>query len=71
MALTSVSWQVINTPAAAAADIAAKANAINTDGKYEGLLVWDSTNRRLMRARGGTDVSPWDCVDGSVSVTPA
>jgi hypothetical protein len=34
-------------------------------------MVWDTTNRRMMRARGATDVSPWDCVDGSVSVTPA
>lgn len=71
MALTSVSWQLINTLSVSAANIADKASAVNTAGKYEGLMVWDTTNRRLMRARAALDVSPWDCVDGSVSVTPA
>ena len=71
MTLTSVSWQLIATASTPAADIANKAASVNTSGKYEGLMVWDSTNRRLMRARGETDISPWDCVDGSVTVTPA
>ncbi len=71
MGLTTVSWQFIDTPNATAAAVADKANAINTSGKYAGLMVWDTTNRRLMRARGATDISPWDCVDGSVTVTPA
>ena len=71
MSLTSVSWQLINTASASAADIASKTSGVNTAGKYEGLMIWDTTNRRLMRARGATDISPWDCVDGSVSVTPA
>jgi hypothetical protein len=71
MSLTSVSWQLINTASISAANIASKTSSANTTGKYEGLMVWDTTNRRLMRARGATDVSPWDCVDGSVSVTPA
>ena len=71
MALTTVSWQLINTASVLAADIANKTASVNVSGKYEGLMVWDSTNHRLMRARGATDVSPWDCVDGSVTVTPA
>jgi hypothetical protein len=71
MSLTSVSWALVNTSSVTAANIANKAASVNTTDKYEGLMVWDTTNRRLMRARGSTDVSPWDCVDGSVSVTPA
>lgn len=71
MALTSVSWQLIDTASVSAVNIADKASAVNVSGKYEGLMVWDTTNRRLMRARGASDVSPWDCVDGSVTVTPA
>ena len=71
MSLTSVSWALISTLSVSAANIANKAAAVNTNGKYEGLMVWDTTNRRLMRARAATDVSPWDCVDVSVSVTPA
>lgn len=54
-----------------AANIAAKANAINTTGKINGLLVWDTTNNRLMRASGSTDTDAWWVVDGSASVTPA
>jgi hypothetical protein len=71
MALTQVSWSLIDTPSVSATNISNKASTVNTAGKYEGLMVWDTTNRRMMRARGATDVSPWDCVDGSVSVTPA
>ena len=70
MSLTSVSWQLINTPSATAASIADKTNAINTVGKYEGLMVWDITNKRLMRASGSADVSDWDCVAGTPSITP-
>lgn len=54
-----------------AAQIADKTNAINTTTKYRGKLVWDTTNTRLMRASNTSDVSPWHCVDGSVTVTPA
>lgn len=71
MGLTFVSWQLVNTPSATDTAIADKTNAINTTGKYEGLMVWDSTNKRLMRASGETDVSAWDCVAGTPSVTPA
>lgn len=71
MALTAVSWQVISTPTATAADLADKAASVNTTGKYEGLMVWDADNKRLMRASGATDTDPWDCVDGLTSVTPS
>ena len=69
--ITKVSWDLINTASVSAADIANKAAAVNTTNKYAGLFVWDTTNTRLMRASGATDVSSWICVDGSVTVTPA
>lgn len=59
------------TREAAAADIAAIGNAVNTAGKFAGLLVWDTTNNRMMRARGSAAADPWDVVDGSASVTPS
>lgn len=71
MSLTSISWQLIDTASISATDIASMTSGVNTSGKYEGLMIWDTTNRRLMRARGATDISPWDCVDGLVSVTPS
>lgn len=71
MAITQVSWGLIDTVSVAATAIADKTNAVNTTNKYAGLMVWDTTNTRLMRASGSTDVSPWNCVDGSVTVTPA
>lgn len=54
-----------------AANIAAKAHAVNTRGKFIGKRVWDNTGRRELRARGTTDISPWDVIDGSAAVTPA
>ena len=71
MSLTQVSWSLIDTSTATAVNIADKTSAVNTVGKYAGLMVWDGTNKRLMRAAGGLDVSDWDCVDGNVSVTPS
>lgn len=68
---TKVAWGVINTQSATAADIANKASSVNTTDKYAGLFIWDSTNNRLMRASGASDVSVWWVVDGSASVTPA
>lgn len=71
MSLTQVPWGMISTFAASATDIANKASSVNTANKYEGLFIWDSTNHRLMRSEGATDVSVWWVVDGSISVTPA
>jgi len=63
---------VMGSPAEyAAVDIANVAHALNTTGKETGLLVWDTTNHRMMRARAGLAASIWDAVDGSVAVTPA
>lgn len=71
MSLTQVNWGMISTSSAPATDIANKASSINTANKYAGLFIWDSTNHRLLRAEGATDVSAWWVVDGSTSITPA
>lgn len=68
---TQATWGILYTPTALATAIADKTNAINTTNKYEGLMVWDTTNNRLLRASGALDVSPWYVVDGSASVTPS
>ena len=71
MSLTQVSWQFINTVSVTATDIADKTAPVNTTNKYAGLFVWDSTNHRLMRSEGATNVSVWWVVDGSASITPS
>jgi len=71
MALTTVSWGMIDTKSVTATDISSAANSVNTIGKYAGLYVWDTTNNRLMRSSGALATSPWYVVDGSASVTPA
>lgn len=71
---TPGTWFPFGAPAnatAVAASIAAVGNAINTTGKFAGLIVRDTTNNRLMVARGSAAADPWDVVDGSASVTPA
>jgi hypothetical protein len=59
------------TLSASATDIAAVGNTINTANKAAGVLVRDTTNNRLMMARGPLAADPWDVVDGSASVTPS
>jgi len=54
-----------------AANIAAVANAVNTSGKVAGLIVWDTTNNRYMRATGATAAATWKTLDGVTTVTPA
>jgi hypothetical protein len=56
---------------AAAADIAAVGNAINTANKKVGKVVYDTTNNRIMIASGTAAASPWYIADGSASVTPS
>ena len=56
---------------AMAAEIADATDAINTSGKRAGKLVRETTNNRLMMARGGDATDPWDVADGSASVTPS
>jgi hypothetical protein len=71
---TPGTWVAVGEPATtavAATAIAAVGNAINTTGKYAGRQVWDTTNNRMMRARGTAAADPWDVIDGSASVTPS
>lgn len=55
---------------ATAAAIIAIGNAINITGKYEGKVVYDTDNHRLMRATGPAAGDGWYVVDGSALVTP-
>lgn len=66
-------WFANNYPTieASAANIASSSNGINTSNKYPDKMVWDTTNNRMMRARGSSATAVWDVVDGSASVTPA
>lgn len=58
-------------PELAAADLANAGHAINTSSvKMAGARVWDSTNRREMRARGAGATAAWDDLTGTASVTP-
>jgi hypothetical protein len=54
-----------------AASIADKNSSINQANKFLGKPIVDTTNHRLMIARGSNSTDPWDVVDGSASVTPA
>ncbi|APH71458.1 hypothetical protein [Aquibium oceanicum] len=54
-----------------AANIASIAHAVNTTGKLRGLIVWDTTNNRALRASGAGATDPWHVLDGSATVTPA
>jgi hypothetical protein len=56
---------------AAATVIADVASTLNTVSKHVGMLIWDTTNNRLMRARAATAAGVWDAIDGSTSVTPS
>lgn len=56
---------------ATAAEIAAKANAVNTSGKAAGTIVFDTTNSKIKVATGATDVSTWVDAAGTNAVTPA
>lgn len=55
---------------ATAAALLDKTQPINTTGKVNGLIVWDSTNNRLMRSSGTLDTDTWWVIDGSASITP-
>lgn len=57
-------------PVFTAANIASKTHAVNTTGKVQGKLVWDSTNFRIMVAAGGANTSTWRVADGSAAVAP-
>ena len=70
MATTRATWGVITLQSYTATDIADVTAAVNTTGKYEGLMIWDSVNKRMLRAAGALPADAWDVVDGSVQVTP-
>jgi hypothetical protein len=65
------SWEREGMGFGTATNIADKTHALNTNGKYFGRRVFDTSNRRLMVALGPTATSNWEIADGSGSVTPA
>jgi hypothetical protein len=67
---TWVAFGFFNNQTETAANIVSISAAINTTNKYEGKLIWDSTNNRMMRAAGSGANAVWWVVDGSTSVTP-
>jgi len=60
--------EIIGDSAANIADVTAE---INTSGKYEGKLVWDEDNHRLLRSDGELATDAWHVIDGITTVTPA
>jgi hypothetical protein len=54
-----------------ATDIGNIAAGVNVNNKFAKKQVWDTTNNRLMIARGPLAADPWDVVDGSATVTPS
>jgi hypothetical protein len=66
-----LTWSSNAAQAVTAANIAAVGNAINTERKRQGQIVYDTTNNRLMIASGANANSPWYVADGSASVTPS
>jgi hypothetical protein len=65
-----IDWRDTSIPVATAAAIADVADAENTTLKYAFKLIWDSTNKRMLRAAGGAAGDDWEVVDGSAQVTP-
>lgn len=55
---------------ASAASIANSASAINTTGKVQGRVVWDSSNNIMKVAVGSSPTSAWVNADGTNPVTP-
>ena len=72
-----VNWREVSRtpiilPGYTAAQIADVTNAVNTSpSKRAGWQIRDTTNNRVMMARGSADGSQWDVIDGSASVTPS
>ena len=65
-----IDWRDDSIPVATAAALADITNAENTTLKYTGKLIWDSTNKRMLRAFDGAAGADWEVVDGSAQVTP-
>jgi hypothetical protein len=65
-----VAWASEALFGVSAANIASVGAFINTRNKLFGLMVYDTTNNRVMVASGSLPASPWYVADGSASVTP-
>lgn len=65
-------WQGASdlTVAVPAESLAAIGNAVNTENKRNGKLVWNASVGKMYRSRGGTAGDLWDAVDGSGAITP-
>lgn len=68
---SSGNWKIDGVSRDTATNIADVGAVINTDDKYAGKRVQDTSNNRLMVARGSAAADPWDIADGSASVTPS
>lgn len=64
-------WMVDGLAQHNATDIADVDAVINTASKYAGKAVRDTSNNRILYARGSAAADPWDLADGSASVTPS
>lgn len=64
-------WLVDGIAQHNATDIADDGAVINTADKYTGKAVRDTSNNRILYARGAGPTDPWDIADGSAAVTPS
>ena len=67
---TAGQWKLDGMAQANDTDIANDTASINANDKYAGKLVYDSTNKRVLRATGAVATDDWEIVDGSAQVTP-
>jgi len=58
-------------PSFTAAEIADATDAVNTDGKVAGKIIYDSTNNTLAVANGANATSTWSRLTVAATVTPA
>lgn len=66
VALVAQAGMVVSTTAA----LAAIGNAINTAGKYQGKIVFNSTSNALVVAVGATAGAVWNTAAGALAHTP-
>lgn len=52
-------------------DLGTAADTINTVGKVQGLMVFNTDNNLIYVSGGSTTTSPWYPADGSFPITPA
>jgi hypothetical protein len=67
----SGSWMIDGLAQDTATNIAEDGAAINQADKYAGKAVRDTSNNRIMYARGAGATDPWDSADGGTAVTPS